>query len=173
MPGPKYVKDFEFPSGFGFSGSAGQVAVRGHARQAPQRFAEGGPVKAPSPVDDPKAPKPSPPSPPPKTSLVDLLKGKGRKQREAELGLKRGGKVKREARGGPLTRYAPPPRPAVAASAPRMRNQPVSASPVMRRAMGGPVKAAKGGDIAQDKRMIGQAIKQHVRAPKPRGHGVK
>ncbi len=32
MPGPKYVKDFEFPADAGFHGSAGIQHVRGYAR---------------------------------------------------------------------------------------------------------------------------------------------
>ena len=140
MPGPKYVKDFSFPSDFGFTGSAGQVGVRGHTRLPPQRYAEGGQVKPLTPEEEAKLARerktpPPPPKEEKKASLVDILRGKTRRQQEVELGLKKGGKVKR--------------------------------------AMGGPVKAAKGGDVAQDKKLIRSALKQHIRAPKPRGHGVK
>lgn len=150
--GPKYVKDFTFPSDFGFTGSAGQVGVRPHSRQPP-RFAEGGKVDvkkitgAQITEDEAKrlekAKPPPQPVPEKKASLVDILRGKTRRQQEQDLGLKKGGKVKRMAGGR------------------------------MCKAMGGPVKAAKGGDIAQDKRLIKQELGKHIRAPKPRGHGVK
>jgi hypothetical protein len=48
MPGPKYVKQFEFPSSFGFTGSAHDrevTTVRSHDRRKPQRFAKGGVVR--------------------------------------------------------------------------------------------------------------------------------
>src|SRR5690554_2907561 len=46
MPGPKYVSDFEFPSSFGFTGSATDkqtVSVRAHERR---RYQRGGAVES-------------------------------------------------------------------------------------------------------------------------------
>lgn len=183
------IKDFKFPKEFGFSGSAGQTTVREHSR-GPRRFAEGGQVKKSRPLTSyekdsiqaenegrrqPENPQPKP------TGTFDALRGKTRKQLEKDLGLKKGGKVKRYARGGsvddrpvpmksdpdnvtapaakkggrvkkaiggPLIKYAPPPRPMVAPPrsmpAPRSRIQPVVRG-VSMRAMGGPVGYKKGG----------------------------
>lgn len=111
MPGPKYVKDFEFPSSFGFSGSASDrmtTPVKGYERSKP-RFAEGGPVKDKD-VDRNKdntrvAQAPPPPVPKPKTgdtiqidpkgSTIDTLKNQRERQMK-ELGLKRGGTPKKK-----------------------------------------------------------------------------
>lgn len=106
MPGPRYVKDFEFPRSAGFHGSAdkveGRMQVRSYTRATPQRFAEGGVVKAPSNKPIPPMPKqPIDKSPPPKADtghpsggVIDALRGKSRRQKEANLGLKKGGRVK-------------------------------------------------------------------------------
>lgn len=57
----KYVKDFEHPEGFGFSGSAGKVMVKAYARGGPVRVkgpATPGPMPAAMPAMPlPKAPK--------------------------------------------------------------------------------------------------------------------
>lgn len=60
----KYVKDFEHPESFGFSGSAGKVMVKAYARGGPARtgkvpVAPKGPVAVmPAPMPAmPKAPK--------------------------------------------------------------------------------------------------------------------
>ena len=48
---PSRVRDFKFPASHGFSGSAGQVPVKGHMRspkEEPQRKAMGGAIDAPS-----------------------------------------------------------------------------------------------------------------------------
>ncbi len=42
--GVKYVKEFEHPEDFGFSGSAGKVVVKGYVRGGPVRKSCGGPV---------------------------------------------------------------------------------------------------------------------------------
>ena len=48
MGGMKYVKNFEFPSEFGFTGSAGKTAVSGHMRGGGKvhKYAKGGHHKA-------------------------------------------------------------------------------------------------------------------------------
>jgi hypothetical protein len=198
MSGLKYVKDFEFPKAFGFSGSAtdsNRVAVKSYDRAKP-KFAKGGPGKGRSDKrDSPSKPSPPPPPPPssprtlPRISVVDALRGKTREQREKELGLKAGGRAgKRYAKGGPVyskdlnagssseRRTAPsnnmnqqtggktPLRPGFAKGGPLK---------TAKHATGGPVTAARGGDVAQDRRMIDRAISRHVEAPKPKGHGVK
>jgi hypothetical protein len=103
MSGPKYVKDFEFPSGFGFTGSAHdspRISVRPHERQRPG-YAEGGKVEKPKDPDPKiKAQPPPPPKDDNKMSLAEIMKGDRRRQQEKELGLKKGGKVKRYAKGG-------------------------------------------------------------------------
>lgn len=110
MAGPKYVKDFAFPSDFGFTGSAGRVEVRAHSRQ---KYAKGGRVKRRSPL------KPSPEQvlggtiaagaaaaaydklrdrdekPKERLSVGETARGGVRERRERELGLKKGGKVSR------------------------------------------------------------------------------
>jgi len=111
MPGPKYVKDFEFPSNFGFSGSATDrvtTPVKAYERGKP-KFAEGGPVKddtAKGYVTDKSgntkvAQAPAPPKPKGDTvqidpkGTVDTLRGGQRERQMKELGLKKGGKVKK------------------------------------------------------------------------------
>lgn len=93
--GPKYVKDFEFPSSFGFTGSAHDrvtVPVRGYERR---RFQEGGRVDKDKPPPKPPEPK----EPERKESTIGLLKGDERRRQEKELGLKKGGKVKGKMKG--------------------------------------------------------------------------
>jgi hypothetical protein len=103
--------DFKYPRSFGFTGSAdraeGRVAVKPHTRQ---RFAKGGRVRPKTPAgkivggllaagaaaagyDKLKDSKPEPAER--RYSTTELVGGKGRRQREQDLGLKRGGKVKR------------------------------------------------------------------------------
>ena len=184
----KDVKDFSYPSDFGFSGSNGVTTVRSHTRTKPQRYAEGGQVKDDSLVgkvkrfftgDDPPATPPKPkdvaaadtiPAQKP-ASAADAIKNQRARQMK-ELGLKRGGKVK--APRGKIRVKVMTDKPVAMPSDPDDVTAPAAkCGGLMRKAMGGPVKAAKGGDIAQDKRMINSAIQKHVRAPKPRGHGVK
>lgn len=47
----KHVDEFEFPSSFGFKGSAGQTQVKGYCRGGPTKYAEGGSVKKESLYD--------------------------------------------------------------------------------------------------------------------------
>ena len=192
MAGPKYVTDFSFPSSFGFTGSASDrptVPVRQHERQKP-RFAEGGQIKkqpapggepAPVPVDT-GTPNPSkgkegvPPKAPKKKSLYDIMGGKGRREAEAELGLKRGGKVRR-AMGGPVKAAKGGRKSAPRGMATHEKGESVAMGRMERR-MGKKMEMshggyAKGGDIAQDRKLVKTALNQHIRAPKPRGHGVK
>jgi hypothetical protein len=102
--------DFKYPRSFGFTGSAdkaeGRVAVQSHTRQG---YAKGGRVRPKTPAgkivggllaagaaaagyDKLKDSKPEPER---RYSTTELVGGKGRRQREQDLGLKRGGKVKR------------------------------------------------------------------------------
>ena len=106
MPGPKYVTDFEFPKSFGFTGSATDsrtTMVKSYERAKP-RFAEGGQVKDPPPKTPP--PKDPPKNPPkesaPTRSLIDIMRGKTRREQEAALGLKKGGRPMKKAKGGPV-----------------------------------------------------------------------
>lgn len=122
MPGPKYVNQFEFPSSFGFSGSASDrmtTMVRGHERKMPHRMAKGGRAVRKAPPsgltarqkligagigtalaagaasqlrDKPKRSE--------RLSVRDTMEGGVRQRRERELGLKHGGKVPRFAKGG-------------------------------------------------------------------------
>jgi hypothetical protein len=138
MPGPKYVENFEFPSSFGFTGSASDspfTNVRPHVRR---RFQKGGAVKSETEADRKArlaaerlaairkakadgtlgSDKPKPKAAEPKkssdtvradsTDAVSALKGTSRREQMEKLGLAKGGKAKK--------------------------------------AMGGPVKAARGGD---------------------------
>ncbi len=102
MPGPRYVKEFEYPAEAGFTGSRNdRVAVRPHVR----RYAEGGRVTsdeklAPKPVQDTNKGAQKTPAPqgdtvqsPKVGSTVDTLKNR-RAQQMKELGLKKGGEVK-------------------------------------------------------------------------------
>lgn len=63
----KYVKDFEHPESFGFSGSAGKVMVKAYARGGPVRtgkvpMAPKGPVATtPNPTAMPAPAMPKPP----------------------------------------------------------------------------------------------------------------
>lgn len=121
MPGPKYVENFEFPSSFGFTGSASDspfTNVRPHVRR--RRYAEGGKVESEA---DRKArlaaerlekireakrkgtlgSSRKQPAPDPKkeantiraetTDPVSALKGSTRREQEKKLGLKKGGKA--------------------------------------------------------------------------------
>lgn len=109
MPGPKYVNDFTFPKSFGFSGSSGEVSVRPHTRQ---RFAKGGRVRKPPPRDSVATLKKlaaaagagaagayafsgDDEKPRERLSVGETARGEVRERREKELGLKKGGKVKR------------------------------------------------------------------------------
>lgn len=190
MPGPRYVKEFEFPSSAGFTGSATDrttTSVRSHERSKP-RFAEGGPVTSD------KTPPPNPPtsqkqqtaSPPPpkkeeKLSLAEIMGGKGRRQAEKDLGLKKGGRAKRKfAEGGSAGVNRSRPSSDLdeelgGRSTLRPGYRKGGLSPKMvKKAMGGPVKAAKGGDVAQDRKMIHEALEKHINSPAPRGHkGLK
>lgn len=124
MPGPKYVKDFEFPSHFGFSGSATDrmtTPVKSYERSKP-KFQQGGPVKDDSVLgkfkrfltgdDSGETKVAEAPAPPPVTkkgdtvqvnpkSTVDTLKGGQRERQMKELGLKKGGKVPRKMKSSP------------------------------------------------------------------------
>lgn len=121
-------------------------------------------------------------------STLDIMKGKGRRLQEQKLGLKRGGKAHKPfkyAEGGSvdsaLERRSKPTNELDVESGGRSPLRPGFKKGGKMRgakcAIGGPVKAKHGGamksDLAQDKRMIGAAIKKHVAAPKPRGHGVR
>lgn len=161
MPGPKYG-EFQFPKSFGFTGSATDsltTSVRGHERAKP-RFAEGGAVKKDPP---PKTPPPKTPPTTPKVegkgSLIDIMRGKTRREQEAELGLKKGGKVMKKAKGGPVVTKGKEPGHATQQREPEQSNnmdqESGGRSPLrpgfkkggkpMRKAMGGPVTAARGG----------------------------
>jgi len=188
MPGPKYVKDFEFPASAGFhSSGSDRVGVRPHTRTAPQRFAKGGIVRGATQtrphlsayerasLDAEKYGRPTPKAPPapkveapkqtPRISVTDALRGKGRRQREQDLGLANGGPIKCYADGGLVKR---------AKSVTQQDVESGGKSPLRPGfAKGGRAKFAKGGDIAQDKAMISKAISKHVASPKPRGHGVR
>lgn len=92
MAGPRYG-EFEFPSSFGFSGSASDrttTTVRSHERRRPQRFAEGGKVEKKPPPKKKEEPPPKP------KGLIgraaDELKNRRARQME-ELGLSAGGPV--------------------------------------------------------------------------------
>lgn len=123
MPGPKYVKDFEFPASAGFTRSGrNDVEVRTHVRQPPQRFARGGPVRrALKPSIEQvvggtmaagvgaalyerhkrkQAPKPQPAKPTPRASAVDAMRGTTRRKQEQDAGLAKGGTLRRYAMGG-------------------------------------------------------------------------
>jgi hypothetical protein len=106
------IKDFKFPSGFGFTGSAGRTTIREHSR-GPRRFAEGGIVKAttgkavvgsqvtPAEADKLKKAGARDTVPAPKVgSTMDTLKNQT-ERRMKDLGLKKGGPVKK-AMGGPV-----------------------------------------------------------------------
>ena len=82
MAGPKYIDRFNFPSDFGFSGSATDrttTTVRSHERAKPTRFAKGGKVS----VKLRKRP------------VGDTIQGGTQVERMKSLGLKKGGSVKR------------------------------------------------------------------------------
>jgi hypothetical protein len=71
-----------------------------------RHYADGGKVEKPAPKP---APKPEP-KPEEKRSLMDIMSGKTRREREKELGLKDGGKVKKRRRyadGGPVRKLPP------------------------------------------------------------------
>ena len=58
----KYVKDFEHPEGFGFTGSAGRVMVKGYSRGGPTKAGRvplvprGNAPSTPAPVASPPVP---------------------------------------------------------------------------------------------------------------------
>lgn len=88
--GPKYVNQFEFPSSFGFTGSAHDrvvTTVRSHERKKPQRFAKGGKV-----FSKPANPKLSA-AKQQRLSVEQTMRGGIRRRREQALGLKKGGKA--------------------------------------------------------------------------------
>lgn len=198
MAGPKYVNNFEFPSGFGFSSSASDrttTTVRSHERAKPH-FAQGGAVNSRGPGDQyarggkaasKKTPGLSKRGRPQKlVSPVDAVRGNIRRQREQDLGLAKGGQAK-YAKGGPVydnkisTGHALQQRSEPTSVLDRESGGKTSLRPGfkkggMKKAMGGPVRAKRGGptsDIAQDKRMMKEVMSKHIAAPKPRGHGVK
>lgn len=157
MPGPKYG-EFQFPKAFGFTGSATDrttVPVKSYERAKP-RFAEGGQVKDPPPkTPAPKTP-PTTPKVEGKRSLIDVMRGKTRKEQEAELGLKKGGKVMKKAKGGPVVTKGKEPGHALQQrdepnndvdqeSGGRTAVRPGFKKGGVKKAMGGPVTAAKGG----------------------------
>lgn len=159
MPGPKYVTDFEFPASAGFTRSGrNDVDVKSHVRQPPQRFARGGVVKhAAKPSSG--TPKLRPPQAP-KRNTVDAMRGTVRRSREQALGLAGGGTLgPHYAKGGRVAGNA-----LVQRSNPTTEQDKVSGGKTpLRPGMkhGGSANAAK------------SAIAAHVRAPKPRGHGVR
>ena len=59
-----------------------------------KKYADGGKVSSEKPPPRPKPPPPKP-APEPKRSLMDIARGKTRREQERALGLKDGGKVKR------------------------------------------------------------------------------
>lgn len=163
MPGPKYG-EFQFPKAFGFTGSATDsttIPVRSYERAKP-RFAEGGKV---SDADRKKmetmTPKPLPKNPvkepAPTRSLVDIMRGKTRREQEAALGLKKGGRPVKKARGGPVYTKGKEPGHATEQREPEQYNdmdeksggrtpvRPYFKKGGLKKAMGGPVKASKGG----------------------------
>lgn len=191
----KYVKDFEFPRSAGFTSSADQaeskVRVGSHTRGAPrQRYAEGGKVEKPKEEPKPPPMKGNPKvADPPKLSTLDVLKGKGRKLQEEKLGLKTGGVAKREryAEGGavrdPLGHSAVQrtlsTTQADAETGGKSELRPgfktggtVGRNRFATGGTAGKSRYAKGGQ-ALVKKVASEAIKKHVAAPKPRGHGVK
>lgn len=192
--GVKYVKDFEFPRSAGFTGSAdgmeGRVHVGHHTRQQPrQRFAEGGKVEKPKeePKVPPKVEKPPPPKKEEKLSTLDLLRGKGRRLQEERLGLNKGGRARRYAEGGAVrdtlghsaVQRSLPTTQADADNGGKGELRPgFNTGGIAKRerfATGGTTgknRYAEGGQ-ALVKKVAAQAIKKHVAAPKPRGHGVK
>jgi hypothetical protein len=58
----KYVKDFEHPADFGYSGSAGKVMVKGYARGGPVRAPKAPPAQPAPMLTAPKVPS-QPPMP--------------------------------------------------------------------------------------------------------------
>jgi hypothetical protein len=109
--GPKYVDKFEFPSSFGFTGSSSDrltTTVRSHDRAKPQRFAKGGKVvggalaagaalaalnrKKGRPLTS-RERREIEAENRGRTSTVDTIRGKTRRQQMEDLGLKKGGKV--------------------------------------------------------------------------------
>lgn len=152
MAGPKYVTDFEFPRSAGFSGSAdhaeGLRNVRGYNRRPPvPGFAKGGVVK----TTDEK-PKEEPKKEEPKKDMIQSAKDRvqaARERKEKEAGLKKGGAVKKYAKGGSvdssvITRTEP----TTQRDAEHGGKGPLS--PGFRaggkaKALGGPVKYARGG----------------------------
>jgi hypothetical protein len=93
----KYVKEFEFPSSSGFTGSAGQQTVKGYCRGGgvkPKGHAVGGPVVSPVAVQPRAIPQQAAPG-------VVL-----------PIGMKKGGKAKHQAKSKlPVRRKLPPPLP--------------------------------------------------------------
>jgi len=159
--GPKYVKDFEFPSSFGFTGSAHdspRISVRPHERR---RFQEGGRVDKEPKKEEPKPP----PKEPDKESTIGFLKGDARKKAEKELGLKKGGKVRKVGK------------PEKGETAAHERGE--SARMERKEHRMGEKAAhrkgyAKGGDVAQDRKMMDSTMKKHINTPAPKGHkGLK
>lgn len=112
--------EFKFPKSFGFTGSDGGVSVRPHMRQG---YAKGGKVARRSPPLKPSPEQivggtiaagaaaaaydkmrrreetPAPPTPRSRdgegSSAMDAVRGTTRRKREQELGLKKGGKVRK------------------------------------------------------------------------------
>lgn len=177
MPGPRYVKDFEFPQSAGFTGSAtdrSTVPVRAYERQ---RFAKGGKVMA----------KPAPGS---KTdrrlSTRATVRGGARRRQERALGLFKGGMVEGNDRG--LVSRNPPVAEEEQGTSPlrrgykkggRMKKSGLAQAcskggrlnkkdaKRMGYAMGGPVAAKKGGEM---RKVAQEVVAEHVAYPAPKGH---
>jgi len=190
--GVKYVKDFEFPSSAGFTGSASDkttVPVRDYERKRPSLhdqmlkegkrmgFKQGGYVKM-ADMDNANIQRKASLAPDQRTKEMG-------DQPPVRPGFKKGG-------------YADGGRPSIADAAKRRRERlaeiasegrqamgagttPAPKKPV-NRAVGGPVRAKKGGmtkkedakqDVKTARKVAEEEVSQHVRAPAPRGHGVK
>lgn len=140
MPGPKYVKDFEFPSSAGFTGSATDrttVPVRSYERRRPVRMAEGGKTESERPpmryvARAFREMKPGEP-----TTLGDLRE---RAEEMARRAKKEESLVsQRKAHGGAIRKGH------MARSTPHQSAYETSPHP--HKAGGGPVKARRGGKI--------------------------
>jgi hypothetical protein len=197
----KYVSDFEFPADAGFTGSANNkstVAVKGYERKRPAihdemlkagarlGFKHGGAVKMDS-MDHALTQRKASGAP---TQLDKEMGDQG----PLKPGFKRGGQAKeekvlkklREKMGSEFTEregqrvLAKKKSSLDAIQAEQEQAMGVKPKPVNKR-LGGPVAAKSGGlaqatDMKQDvktaKRVVGAEISKHVKAAKPKGHGV-
>jgi len=161
MPGPKYVSDFEFPSSFGFTGSATDrttVPVRGYERSRPRRrFQQGGRVES---EEDRRA-----------RLAAERLAAIQKAKREGTLGSSKKAPPKPESKSSGTIRAENTD--VISAVSGRTRREQeeklgLKKGGRAKKAMGGPVKAAKGCGPE-----VREAMKKHIAAAPPRGHGVK